>query len=277
MSDIQSPFKKLTKDLRYPDLIVPEFEVQYRESDPALLKHHLKLHTHNTNEIYVYVEGDVAFVVEGHTYSIVPGSIIITKPYEYHHCIYTGSAVHRHYVIYINDPNEVFGDIFGNTSNHFVLQPDISERMMGYLRILLNESNTAYRNVGNILLFLDCISSAQTVNPIVNTSADVYAAVTYINEHFFEKVSVSDLAKMTGVSINTLGRHFKENISLSPIEYLKRKRISKACEYLNSGCNVTETCMMCGYSDCSAFIRHFREIIGVTPKAYSKSRQQTNK
>ena len=48
-------------------------------------------HIHDLCEIYVNLSGNVSFVVERNLYKILPGDIIITKPYEYHHCVYFGS------------------------------------------------------------------------------------------------------------------------------------------------------------------------------------------
>lgn len=52
-------------------------------------------------------------MVEDQIYSVSAGSVIITRPYEYHHCIYHSNERHRHYlVLFSADNNEKILDIF---------------------------------------------------------------------------------------------------------------------------------------------------------------------
>ena len=103
--------KKRTRTIRHPEFFVSDVDVRYYESDPVLPKHHKELHVHQSYEIYFNIEGDVKFIVNGNTFSIVPGSVIITRPYEHHHCVYLSNAVHKHYVMYINAGTDLLADV----------------------------------------------------------------------------------------------------------------------------------------------------------------------
>ena len=56
-------------------------------------------HIHEYCEIYVNVTGNVSFMIEKNLYSVKSGDIIITKPYEYHHCVYHDDSDHLHFWI----------------------------------------------------------------------------------------------------------------------------------------------------------------------------------
>ena len=56
-------------------------------------------HLHSECEIYINLSGDVSFMVEEKIYPIRPGDAILTRPYEYHHCIYHSDAPHEHFWI----------------------------------------------------------------------------------------------------------------------------------------------------------------------------------
>ena len=56
-------------------------------------------HFHPECEIYINLSGKVAFEVENHIYPVSRGSVIITRPFEYHHCIYRSQKRHEHYWI----------------------------------------------------------------------------------------------------------------------------------------------------------------------------------
>ena len=53
-------------------------------------------HLHDTLEIYILIEGDVSFAVEGSHYKLQSGDAIITKPNEMHNCILNSRSLHRH-------------------------------------------------------------------------------------------------------------------------------------------------------------------------------------
>lgn len=79
-------------------------------SNPGNIHDH---HTHNKCEIYINLSGDVSFSVENAIYPIMPGNIIITRPYEYHHCIYHSDKNHKHFcILFDSDGNEELFDAF---------------------------------------------------------------------------------------------------------------------------------------------------------------------
>ena len=60
-----------------------QFSVNYIDIDAKASENQHEHHVHAECEIYLNLSGDVSFMVEDHIYPIVPGSMIITKPYEY--------------------------------------------------------------------------------------------------------------------------------------------------------------------------------------------------
>jgi len=70
-------------------------------------------HIHNQCEIYVNLTGKVSFMVEDRIYGIQRGDVIITRPYEAHHCIYHDTSEHGHFCINFSADNiEEILDIF---------------------------------------------------------------------------------------------------------------------------------------------------------------------
>ena len=70
-------------------------------------------HFHEACEIYLNLSGNVLFEVENRIYPISRGSVIITSPYEYHHCIYRSNQPHEHYwITFSADHKESFLDLF---------------------------------------------------------------------------------------------------------------------------------------------------------------------
>ncbi|MGB8984077.1 MAG: substrate-binding domain-containing protein [Anaerolineales bacterium] len=98
----------------------------------------------------------------------------------------------------------------------------------------------------------------------------VRKAVAYLNGHYSESFSRKDIAHHIGISDRYLTRCFRQEMGITPLEYLNRYRIKKAAELLESGQNVTETTFAVGFSSVSYFSRLFEKGMGLSPSAYRR-------
>ena len=98
--------------------------------------------------------------------------------------------------------------------------------------------------------------------------------ITYIRDHYQEKIYIRDLASLIGLNEQYFCRFFKKAIGMSPIEYLNEYRIRQAVRLLKaSSLPVTEICLDCGYNNMGNFLREFRKYTGTTPLQYRKHSQ----
>lgn len=94
----------------------------------------------------------------------------------------------------------------------------------------------------------------------------------YINNNYSEKMTIDDLAKMSGMSKYYFISSFKEFTGLTPMEYVIRFRLSKAKFYLEfSDLKIQEISSKVGFSSTTAFTHTFSRYIGMTPSQYLKS------
>lgn len=96
--------------------------------------------------------------------------------------------------------------------------------------------------------------------------------ITYINEHFAEEISVSDLAAKAGLSHYYFIRAFKRETGFTPHEYILNTRIATA-QYLlkNTRLTVKDICYQTGFSCESIFCSAFKNRMGMTPTQYRVS------
>lgn len=99
----------------------------------------------------------------------------------------------------------------------------------------------------------------------------VQKALDYVENHYSEDISISDLAGHSCCSEYHFSRLFKKEIGYSPYEYILKFRINKAKNLLkNTGGTVGEIAEGVGFSSTSNFIRTFRELEGMTPLRYRR-------
>ena len=108
-------------------------------------------------------------------------------------------------------------------------------------------------------------------NSTHNNSGVAEEVITYINEHFAEDISVSDLAAKVGLSHYYFIRTFKRETGFTPHEYILNTRIATA-QYLlkNTKLPVKDICFQTGFSCESIFCSTFKHRLGMTPSQYRK-------
>jgi AraC-like DNA-binding protein len=87
----------------------------------------------------------------------------------------------------------------------------------------------------------------------------------FLDEHYAERVSLHELARLVGLSAYHLNRTFRRKIGMPPHEYQVQVRIIKAKSFLRLGRSISETVSLVGFVDQSHFTRHFKRSVGVTP------------
>ena len=79
------------------------------------------------------------------------------------------------------------------------------------------------------------------------------------------------LAHEVGVSERSLFRKFQQETGLSPGQWRKQMQVLRALELLADRQSVTETALAIGYENTGAFIRAFRQVLGITPAVYQRT------
>ena len=105
-------------------------------------------------------------------------------------------------------------------------------------------------------------------------------AVTYINEHLGESMSLEEIARVSGLSRTYFSTVFTELNGLRPWDYITIKRIEKSKQILvESDIPIIDVAFKCGYENISNFNRMFRKIVGKSPSEYrkiSKTKKENN-
>lgn len=124
-----------------------------------------------------------------------------------------------------------------------------------------------------ILRFFQILAGASPVSQGENVDkmpGDVVAALEYIDRHLCEDTDVRTLAEACNVSVNTLERHFRENMGISPFTAIRNKRMIASMLLLRNGESVTDAARKSGFPDYSNYIQLFRKQFGMTPGKYKK-------
>ncbi len=93
----------------------------------------------------------------------------------------------------------------------------------------------------------------------------------YIKGHYHRRIELSELARLSHLSISQFERKFKRNFAMTPIKFIGRFRIHMACKHLiHTHRTITDIAHACGFCDHSHFSRQFVKIMNKTPGQYRK-------
>lgn len=99
----------------------------------------------------------------------------------------------------------------------------------------------------------------------------VCSIITYINEHYSEKITLEEISEAVHKSQSECCRLFKLIAGRTIFQYLEELRIEKATILLKtSPLSVDQISMRTGFQSSSYFIKKFREKTGLTPLAFRK-------
>lgn len=111
-------------------------------------------------------------------------------------------------------------------------------------------------------------------NPLEENAAFERLApvVKYMKENYAYEITLAELAQLIPMSEGQFCRVFKQNMKMSPMQYLLRYRILQSCHLLQeTDKKIGEIANLTGFNNISYFNKVFLKVIGCTPKEYRSS------
>ena len=91
----------------------------------------------------------------------------------------------------------------------------------------------------------------------------------YIEEHFADGISLTELAAQVALSPYYLLRVFRAEVGMPPYAYLESVRVRQAQRLIEAGQALADVAAAVGFSSQSHLTNRFKQIIGVTPGQYA--------
>lgn len=102
-------------------------------------------------------------------------------------------------------------------------------------------------------------------------SGYICTALKYIEDNYKNEISSADIAAAAGLSSDYLTKLFKNVMSITPIEYVRKFRIAKSMNLLHdTNMPISKVAAAAGFSDASIFSRAFKQVTGMTPALFRR-------
>lgn len=240
------------------------------------------MHAHDRMELYMLIQGDVCFGIEGSEQPLQPYDIVITREAETHKLTVDPNVPYERIWIQFKkeliekiDPHLILLDPFYKrslgTNNLFRPQKKSENFCYDCLKKMLIESEDLPYETHFLSYFFPILRElnlAMQDSPIIdsNESADLTTKlIAHINDHLFEPLTLDKISKAFYLSKSQLNRVFQRATGSTIAHYISIKRLLNARAKIQDGIPIHQAARQCGYNDYSTFFRAYKNQFGVSP------------
>lgn len=138
---------------------------------------------------------------------------------------------------------------------------DLSDAYIKYIHTLTNPAQIAQLSLLCGMDFARRVKQAQAKH-----SATVKKCCEYIEAHLYEKITVAEVARFGKRNAQYLSAQFKQQLGLSPKEYILHAKLKAGRALLLTGdASVSQVAQRLGFVTHSNFALHFKRRYGLTP------------
>ncbi|MGY6547023.1 helix-turn-helix domain-containing protein [Arthrospiribacter ruber] len=163
------------------------------------------------------------------------------------------------------------------TNFHLINTKDLSEIINRFIRIGVKERSKEKDLIATFALkeLLIRLTQTQARDMLEKTyqslasSNRIAHVVDYIKRNIRENFTLEALSEKACMSKAHFSRTFKNELGLTPTEFVLKERLKLARNFLKLGTKqIQEVCYMSGFNNPTYFIRAFKNEFGMTPKVY---------
>lgn len=261
------------------------------------------MHSHDFYELIVVTKGECRHYSDDTSHPAKAGDVFMIPPYTEHGYWTDDENVSLFNLIISNDilndykvqlnkyPGikilfEVEPQIrqaFNDSSLNINVPQDILKDFVGDFEELISADKTRDKDDGVMFdLKTVCLlcklaglisEKYATITDDSRKSADymILKTTQYMEENYFSKITVDDLSRIVNMSAPNFYRYFKKVFNTSPMEYLKRIKISHATAMLSStDKSISFIAQECGFFDSSHFTHTFEQATNMNPKEFRR-------
>ena len=209
------------------------------------------------SEIIQIKKGDIFFICENQSHAYYADK---SDPWEIYWIHFTGEL--EGYLRHL-EPHISFGVL------HIGYRPEIILKFQSILTVIARNFvpfSNSYANAHLVLLLQQIIISTGISNPNIDN------VLTMMQSHIFEKTSLSEFAKESGMSKYYFSREFKKHTGYSPLDYFIRMKIQYACDSLsNTSSSISKISDDLQFSSPYHFSNTFLKVTGKRPAQFRKN------
>ena len=233
-------------------------------------------HFHEYGEILLFISGDVRYCIDGERYALKPYDVLLIPPTKYHFLIPVSNEDYESYVINIR--MDFWGDerlkkLFSPPYIINIANDKAVKRMFGHLDYYFENftledfKEAAFHTLNEILICLSYRDKNEIDVTLARESDPMVMRMTaFIDENIESELNASVLASYLNFSESYVQNRFLKVMGIGLKQYINRKKIYAARADIIGGMSPNSAAQKYCFSDYSSFFRHYKKILGISPK-----------
>ena len=266
----------------------PDFPISTAYADLAIFPDYAAgCHWHQDYEALVALDGDMDYQVNGQHVYLEKGDAVFVNSKRLHFG-YSSQMQNRNYCFAVFHP-ELMGltpavasaleSLSRDSSPDYWLLSAKNEKdrpAISRIRFLCDHAcpKEAVAVVSACAALLDEMigrCAGGTDRPADPDWAVIRKMVGHIQNHYQEKITLEEIAAAGAVCRSKCCRLFREKLHISPVNYVIRYRLEKACDLIREGYSITDAAFSAGFQGLSYFSESFRKAYGIKPSRYLRN------
>ncbi len=243
--------------------------------------HTFSRHTHESYAIGVIESGVEEFTYQGAVHKAPAGSVVVIHPGEVHtgHAGIPSGWTYRMLYPEVTLVQRAVSEL--HQWQPYFPDPVIQDRQLAtqlrqmHISIetstspLARESCFLWTFAQMVLRHADSkgLAKRRSVAPVAQ--CQVQCIQDYLRANYANSISLEQLAGVANLKPLRLLRVFRQAVGLPPHAYLVQVRVSRAKALLSTGLPIAQVAADTGFTDQSHLHRHFKRLVGVTPRQYA--------
>lgn len=225
---------------------------------------------------YEAKEGDLLFIppLLLHSISRNTSEVFVSETYVFHMNFLGGNSTDicstRYLTPFMNQEFSMPHFISPNHPTYVSLRKIFSQIASLYNKEMIGYE-IALKSLFLQTIFLLLQYSEKTLFETGRLSEKLKYVLDYIELHYSESISVSDLAKLCYFSDYHFMRFFKKHMGMTCVEYINNLRLEKSVELFKQGNDsILDVSLSVGFHNLSYFHRAFKKKYHMTPRSFIK-------
>ena len=246
-------------------------------------------HWHSSLELLMVLEGNISITVDGETWQLKDEDVILINSNSIHEIHSENGAVMIAVQIKLSlfnqfqtDLTSIVFDCNSATTPDFKRYANIRFAIASLIQANSYHSDgTDYMNYSLSYYLVSQLlenfksNASETLQKQQKYMERLTRIINFINEHYAENFSLSDLAAMENLSVPYLSQFFDKYMGVKFIQYYTGIKLEHAVSDLISTKDSIETiAMRNGFTESHAFIRAFKKQYQMLPSAFRKQQAQ---
>lgn len=234
-------------------------------------------HYHLNFEFLYLLKGKLVLTTEYGQQLLTPQKIVIVPPFLEHNVKAIEYGPYEYLLIEIQNYNLSFPDsrqADGTTSlcdDNLLLHPTIKQIVseLTNTHLFKDEILQSFFNV--LTCHLIASPSASETTQMNHLQPGIQLCKNYIDHYFCDDIPLFLLSEKSQLSVYHLSRTFKQQVGLTPLQYITHVRVDHAKQILKqTNTSIQQIAEESGFKNSTYFSRVFKVTTGLTPTHYRK-------